>query len=138
MKPGRSRMLALERRMGGPFLRRAGLVVVLEMPGRRTGALQRVTLLPIEVDGTHYVVSQYGVAGWVRNIRAAGRATLRRKGVAEEVQAVEVDGAERDQVIAAYVHKIGWRRRDFDALPDNADHPTFKVEPIEERTTVRP
>ena len=134
MKPGRSRMIALERRMGGPLLRRAGIVVVLDVPGRRTGTVRRVTLLPIEVDGTEYLVSLYGVGDWVRNVRAAGRATLHRKGHVEEVQATEVDGAERDRVIAAYVHKMGWRHRDFDALPDNADHPTFKVEPIEERT----
>jgi len=129
-KPARSRMLALERRIGGPLFRRAGWVAVLEVPGRRTGTPRQVTLFPIEVDGTRYVVSQYGVSDWVRSLRAAGRARLRLKGRSEDIRAVEVDGAERDKVIAAYLAKVGIRRRDFDALPDTADHPTFRVEPI--------
>lgn len=75
-------------------------------------------------------MSLYGVTGWVRNLRAAGRADLHRKGVGEPITAVEVFGDERDRVIAAYLAKIGWRRRDYDALPDTADHPTFRIEPV--------
>jgi deazaflavin-dependent oxidoreductase (nitroreductase family) len=122
-------VLALERRIGGPLLRRAGIVVVAEIPGRRTGALRRVTLLPIEVQTTEYLVSQYGDVDWVRNLRSAGRARLHRPGRTDDMRAVEVQGDERDQAIAAYRAKMGWRRKDFDQLPDNADHPTFRIEP---------
>ena len=123
-------MIALVRRVTGPLLWWTGQVAVLEVPGRRTGTPRRVTLFPIEVDETRYLVSQYGISEWVRNLRAVDRARLSRKGQAEDITAVEIDGPERDQVIAAYLAKLGGLRRDFDALPAIDDHPTFRVEPI--------
>jgi hypothetical protein len=76
-------------------------------------------------------MSQYGVTDWVRNLRAAGRGELRRKGRTEPFTAVEVDGNERDRVIAAFYAKTPKPlRRDFNRLPGAADHPTFRMEPI--------
>ena len=129
-RPSPSRLVALERRLAGPLLLRAGLVVILEVPDSRTGKPRQFRIVPIEVEGVRHVVSLYGVTGWVRSLRASGRAELLRKGVPEAVTAVEVFGDERDRVIAAYLAKIGWRRRDYDALPDTADHPTFRLQPI--------
>ena len=130
-KPSRSRVLALQRWLGGPFLLRSGALAILEVPGIRTGTPRHFTIFPVEVEGVRYLVSQYGVSDWVRNLRAAGRARLRRKGVPEAVTAVEVFGAERDGAIALYLAKLGGLRRDYDALPDNADHPTFRIAPVE-------
>jgi hypothetical protein len=76
-------------------------------------------------------MSQYGVTDWVRNLRAAGRGELRRKGRTEAFTAVEVDGNERDRVIAAFYAKTPKPLRgDFNRLPGAADHPTFRMEPI--------
>jgi len=109
----------------------AGFAAVLEVPGRRTGAPFQVTLIPWEVDGTWYLLSQYGVTDWVRNLRAAGRGELRRKGRGEAFIAIEVEGNERDRVIAAFTARTPKPfRRDFDQRPGAADHPTFRVEPI--------
>jgi len=47
--------------------------------GRRTGTPRQVTFFPVDVDGTWYLLSQYGVTDWVRNLRAAGRGELRRR-----------------------------------------------------------
>jgi deazaflavin-dependent oxidoreductase (nitroreductase family) len=110
---------------------KTGLTVLLEVRGRRTGTPLRVALFPVTVDGTSYLLSQYGVTGWVRNLRAAGGGELSRKGHAAPFTAVEVDGAERDRVIAAFRAKMPRPfRRDFEQRPAAADHPTFRVEPL--------
>lgn len=127
----RSRSLALMRRVFGPIWLRTGLIVTLSVPDRRTGKAVHVTLYPIEVDGRSYLFSQYGVSNWVRNLRAAGRGELRRKGRAEVFTAVEVADAERDRVYAAFQAKVPkLARRDSDQLPAAADHPVFRMEPI--------
>ena len=139
-----SRSLALIRRVAGPIWLRIGFVAVLTVPGRRTGAPVQVTLFPVEVDGSWYLLSQYGVTGWVRNLRAAGRGELRRKGRRETFTAIEVDGDERDRVIAAFHAKTPKPlSRDFDQRPRAADHPTFRMEPTrqdagEAREAIRP
>ena len=129
-----SRSLAIIRRLAGPIWLRIGFVAVLTVPGRSTGAPVRVTLLAVEVNGTWYVLSQSGVTGWVRNLRAAGRGELRHKGRTETFTAIEVDGDERDWVIAAFHAKTPKPfSRDFDQRPSAADHPTFRMELTRQR-----
>src|ERR671919_1289884 len=96
-----SRSLALIRRVAGPIWLRIGFVAVLTVPGRRTGAPVQVTLFPVEVDGTWYLLSQYGVTGWVRNLRTAGPRELPRKGPRGAFTATEVGGHEGAPGIAA-------------------------------------
>jgi deazaflavin-dependent oxidoreductase (nitroreductase family) len=140
----RSRSLALIRRVAGPIWLRIGFVAILTVSGRRSGAPVQVTLFPVAVDGTWYLLSQYGVTGWVRNLRAAGRGELGRKGRTETFTATEVDGDERDRVIDAFHAKTPKPfSRDFDQRPSAADHPTFRMEPTrqgasEAREAIRP
>jgi len=127
----RSRGLALMRRVFGPLWLRGGLTVVLVVRDRRTGRPTQVTLFPVEVDGASYLLSQYGLSGWVRNLRAASQCQLRRKGRTEAFTAVEVGDAERDRVYAAFQAKVPKPlRRDSDQLPAAADHPVFRMDPI--------
>jgi deazaflavin-dependent oxidoreductase (nitroreductase family) len=132
-----TRAVAFIRRVGGPIWGRVGLTAVLEVPGRRTGVVHHVTLSPIEVDGSWYVLTFGGVTEWARNLRAAARGKLRRKGRTQAFTAIEVDGDERDRVIAAYLARLGPIsrdrdpiKRDFDRRPAAADHPTFRIEQI--------
>ena len=126
-----NRVIRLGRRVFGRLLRRAGLTAVLEVPGRRTGKPVRATLAPWEVDGTRYLMSQYGLTDWVLNLRAAGGGQLHYKDRTETFRAIEVEGEERDRVIGAFRAKADrFLNRDFDRLPDAADHPTFRVSPI--------
>ena len=66
-----------------------------------------------------------------RNLRAAGKATLARKGKVETVQASEVAVPGRAAIIAAY-RKVCGRAVDpcFTKLPDPSDHPVFRVDEI--------
>ena len=129
LSPGR--LLTFGRMVLRPLLMRSGITAVLQVPGWRTGKPVEVTLALWQVDGSRYLMSQYGATDWVRNLRAAGRGKLRQKGGVVDFVAVEVEGDERDRVIAVFRSKAdALLNRDFDRLPSAADHPTFRIEPI--------
>src|SRR4051794_24714307 len=65
------------------------------IPGRKTGEPRTTPLAIIEVGGRRWVWSPWGDVHWVRNLRAAGRATITVHGKTEDVSATELDGAER-------------------------------------------
>ena len=115
-----------------PVLIRRGLAVYLEVPGRRSGSVHRIPVIPYDVDERWYLLSTYGLSQWVQNIRSAGGGTLIRRSGAESVALVEVDPDERDQVIARFRERAPFVvRREFDQLPDRADHPAFRIEPAD-------
>ena len=71
-----------------------------------------------------------GETQWVRNLRAAGEAELRRFRRSERIRAVEVPVDERAPIIAGY--RARWdfvNRRFFASRPDAADHPVFRLVP---------
>jgi deazaflavin-dependent oxidoreductase (nitroreductase family) len=119
-------------RLVNPIVGRLGGTLVLVVAGRRTGRPRTVPLgRPFEVDGIRYLVAGGGETQWVRNLRAAGGGSIRFQGVTTPFRAVEIEGAERDRIVAAYREKQG-RTVDgfFRELPAPADHPVFRVEPV--------
>jgi deazaflavin-dependent oxidoreductase (nitroreductase family) len=121
---------ALTRKVLNPLMMRSGLggAVTLTVPGRRTGIPRKVPVIPVEVAGSRYLVSPYGETEWVRNLRAAGRGELTRKGHAESVTAREVPVGERAAIIGAYQKIIsGAVRSYFTRLPGAEDHPVFRL-----------
>ena len=121
---------ALTRKVLNPLMMRLGLggAVTLTVPGRRTGIPRKVPVIPVEVAGSRYLVSPYGETEWVRNLRAAGRGELTRKGHAESVTAREVPVGERAAIIGAYQKIIsGAVRSYFTRLPGAEDHPVFRL-----------
>jgi deazaflavin-dependent oxidoreductase (nitroreductase family) len=68
---------------------------LLTVPGRTSGQPRTTPLAIIEIDGRRWVWSPWGEVHWVRNLRAAGQATLVVRRRAETVHAVELDPAER-------------------------------------------
>ena len=124
------RSVAVIRRVIGPLMRRTGVYVVLEVPGRKSGIPQLVSVFPVNVDGRLYVVALGGNTDWALNLRAAGRAKLTRRGKAQELTGTEVFGDERERVITRYLGPAGPLRRDYNRHPVAADHPVFRLEPI--------
>lgn len=123
-----TRSVALLRRVLAPIMWRVGRTAVLNVPGRRTGAGRHVPLIPMQVDGISYLVSMHGGTDWVRNLRAAGRCELRRKSGTDAFTATEVDGSERDRVVASYLAKSPKPfRTDFNRRPDAGEHPVFRM-----------
>ena len=119
-------------RIVNPINRWLGLSPLLIVPGRRSGAPRSVPIgRPFEHSGARYLVAGRGETHWVRNLRAAGLGELRIRGAAERFRAVEVEGIERDRIIAAYREKLGRAVNGyFEQIPDPAGHPVFRIEPI--------
>jgi deazaflavin-dependent oxidoreductase (nitroreductase family) len=63
--------------------------------GRKSGLPRITPLAVIEVSGRRWVWAPWGEVHWVRNLRAAGRATITVRGRKEEVRATELDPTER-------------------------------------------
>jgi len=124
---------AFTRHVVNPLVSRlqTGGVATLTVPGRRTGRARMVPVIPVEVGGIWYLVSPYGESDWVRNLRAAGKATLARKSKVETFQASEIAVPGRAAIIAVY-RKVCGRAVDpcFTKLPDPSDHPVFRVDEI--------
>jgi deazaflavin-dependent oxidoreductase (nitroreductase family) len=115
-----------------PIVQRLGGTSVLIVPGCKSGQPRPVPLgRPFDLDGIRYLVAGGGETHWVRNLRAAGRGELRLHGTTTPFRAVEIDGPERDRIVAAYRAKQG-RTVDgfFKELPAATDHPVFRVEPV--------
>jgi deazaflavin-dependent oxidoreductase (nitroreductase family) len=103
----------------------------LTVRGRRSGLPITTPLAPFDFEGARYLVGGGGETQWVRNLRASGEGQLRAKGTHQDFRAVEIDGADRIRIVAAYRDQMGARFESyFKALPDLAKHPVFRVEPI--------
>ena len=81
------------------FLLVAGIPIgpngLVTIRGRKSGLPRTTPLAIIEVGGRRWVWAPWGEVQWVRNLRAAGRATITVRGRKEEVRATELDEAER-------------------------------------------
>jgi deazaflavin-dependent oxidoreductase (nitroreductase family) len=77
------------------FLLRVGVPLgpngLLTVAGRTTGLPRTTPVALIEVDGRRWIWCPWGDTQWVRNLRAAGQATITRRGRREEVRATELD-----------------------------------------------
>jgi deazaflavin-dependent oxidoreductase (nitroreductase family) len=120
-------------RIVNPIVRRLGGTLVLVVPGRRTGEPREVPLgRPFEHEGGRYLVSGRGETHWARNLRATTRAELRLGGTLEPFRPVEITGLERERIVGAYRARYGRTVEElFREIPDPADHPVFRIDPLE-------
>ena len=72
---------------------------LLTVRGRKSGQPRTTPLVVLEQAGQRYLVAPYGVVDWVRNLRAAGEATLTRGRRAELVRATELPAGEAGRVL---------------------------------------
>jgi deazaflavin-dependent oxidoreductase (nitroreductase family) len=120
-----------------------GLVVgnypmyLLTVRGRKSGQPRTVPIVIIGRDGKRYVASPYGIVNWVRNLRAAGEATLTRKRHSETVNARELPKDEAVLVLREEVKGGNPFTRFFGVAKDSSseeferavtDHPLFMFE----------
>lgn len=122
-------------RLGLPL----GALRMLHVRGRRTGRVHAVPVLVLTQGGRRYLVAPRGRTDWALNLRAAGQGELARGRRRVRVGAEPVTGAERADVIAAYVRQFGWLTGRFFAVPrrpSRADveaiaprHPVFRLVP---------
>lgn len=65
----------------------------LTVRGRTSGQPRTTPVAIIEADGRRWIWCPWGEAHWVRNLRAAGEATIRVRKHEERVRAIELDEA---------------------------------------------
>jgi deazaflavin-dependent oxidoreductase (nitroreductase family) len=68
---------------------------LITIPGRSSGLPRSTPLAIIEHGGRRWVWAPWGDVQWVRNLRAAGHATITVRRRTEDVRATELDAAER-------------------------------------------
>jgi deazaflavin-dependent oxidoreductase (nitroreductase family) len=68
---------------------------LITIRGRKSGLPRTTPLALIEVSGRRWIWAPWGDVQWVRNLRAAGRATITVRRRTEEVTATELDPAQR-------------------------------------------
>ena len=128
------------------FLLSAGIPmgpnVLLTVRGRKTGLPRSTPVTLIKGAGRRGLIAPFGEVNWVRNLRAAGHATISAGRWQEEVTAVELGYAEavefiRD-VLAPEARRLpvgGWIVRNLDKIDyDNPEEaakgrPVFELRP---------
>src|SRR5829696_8932537 len=68
--------------------------VLVTICGRKSGLPHTTPLTVVEMGGRRWLMAPYGEVNWVRNLRAAGRATITVGSRKEEVTAVELEPTE--------------------------------------------
>lgn len=68
---------------------------LITVRGRKSGEPRTTPIAVIEIGGKRWVSSPFGDVNWVRNLRAAGQATLTFGRREEQVTAVELSAQER-------------------------------------------
>jgi deazaflavin-dependent oxidoreductase (nitroreductase family) len=113
-----------------------GTMSLLTVRGRKSGQPRTLPVLLIERDGERWLVAPYGVVQWVRNLRAAGTATLTRGRRSETISATELPPHEAAPILKQYLSQVRVVRPYFDITPDAPledfereapRHPVFKI-----------
>jgi len=118
-----------------------GTTSLLTVRGRKSGQPHTVPVVLVEQNGERWLVAPYGVVQWVRNIRAAGTATLTRGRRSETISVTELPQHEAAPVLKEYLlHVSGGVRLYFDAKRDSPleafereapRHPVFQITTME-------
>lgn len=119
---------------------RPSLVRKLSVPGRRSGRWHTLPIVVLDHNGERYLVSVHGESDWALDLRASHSGRLSNRGRVEEISVSEVPVPDRAPLIAAYAARYGKMptvAATLRALPDPADHPTFRITAAEPPPTAR-
>ncbi|HUP16311.1 MAG TPA: nitroreductase family deazaflavin-dependent oxidoreductase [Acidimicrobiia bacterium] len=123
-----------------------GPMALLTVAGRKSG-LPRTTPIAVLIDDTGWrVAAPYGVVDWFKNLRAAGRAVVSRRGRTTTVEAEELSAELAAPVLRESFRQAGRITRRvigpyFNVTPEApptdwiveaGQHPVFLLRPIDE------
>lgn len=121
----------------GTLGRSPGGAQLLEVRGRKSGAIQTVPVNPIEVDGHRFLVAPRGETQWVRNFRAAGEGALKVGGKREPILGREIPDGDKPPILRAYLDKYYGQVSSQFSVPKDAtleqlagiagNHPVFHI-----------
>lgn len=76
---------------------------LITIRGRKSGVARTTPVAVVEIGGRRWVIGTFGEVNWVRNLRAAGEATITIRGRSQAVTAVELS---RDQAAAFFSDEL--------------------------------
>lgn len=123
--------------------------VLLTVRGRKSGQPRTTPVVTAEYNGKRYLIGTFGNVNWVRNLRAAGEATLTRGRRAEQISVVELTPAAAAPLLKKLLsepYSARFMRGYFDVTPNGSleefereapRHPVFLVQSAASRETVK-
>src|ERR1700694_53024 len=84
---------------------RGHALLTLTVPGRKTGLPRAAPITVVEYQGRRYVQSPYGEVDWVRNLRAAGKATLQSGRRIEAITVRELNAEEEAPILQVVLRR---------------------------------
>jgi deazaflavin-dependent oxidoreductase (nitroreductase family) len=81
---------------------------ILAVRGRKSGEWRTTPVNPMVYEGERYLVAPRGHTQWVRNMRHAGGGELRLGRKVETFTAVEIEDAEKPEILRLYLKKWAW------------------------------
>jgi deazaflavin-dependent oxidoreductase (nitroreductase family) len=111
---------------------------ILEVRGRKTGEPRRTPVNLMTFEDGRYLVAPRGHTQWVRNLRVSGSGKLHVGRRTEDFTAVELEDAEKPDLLRTYLRKWKWESGQFfggvgpDAPEEEIrriapDHPVFRI-----------
>ncbi|MDQ6675264.1 MAG: nitroreductase family deazaflavin-dependent oxidoreductase [Chloroflexota bacterium] len=112
---------------------------LLTVPGRKTGKPHSTPVTLIEFEGQRYLQSPFGNVQWVRNLRAAGKASLSWGRRRESVIATELSPEQAAPVIKSLLGHAPKMIRDyFDVTPESSLEEVIRDAPNHAVFAIRP
>ena len=113
-----------------------GTTSLLTVRGRKSGQPHTVPVILIEQNSHRWLVAPYGVVQWVRNLRAAERATLTRGRRSEAICVTELPAQEAAPILKQYLlhgarvgpYFVATKNSPLEAFEREAPrHPVFQI-----------
>jgi hypothetical protein len=80
----------------------------LEVRGRKSGAIQRIPVNPLRLDGRTFLIGARGETQWARNVRVSGECTLRGGRTTTTYGVTEIAHQDKPAVLRPYLKRWGW------------------------------
>ncbi len=94
---------------------------VVEIRGRKSGAMRQIPLAVYQHDGILYLIAPERSRDWVQNLLAAGECVLISKAQQDHYTAVLAFDATALAAVRAYIKQLAWASRQFPFSIDESD-----------------
>jgi deazaflavin-dependent oxidoreductase (nitroreductase family) len=120
-----------------------GNMALLTVRGRKSGLPRTTPVSLVEYDRQRWLLAAFGEVDWVRNLRAAGEASLKRGRQPEHIFVKELSAEEAAPILKQILANApGFLLKNFDVTPESPlkdferealNHPVFLVQSALER-----
>src|SRR5258706_10705364 len=107
-----------------------GPIQLLTVRGRTSGEPRMTPVAVVEQNGKRYLVAPYGAVNWVRNLRAAGEASLTLGRHSEAIRAMELTPKEAAPILKNTIGGGGSFTRDYFNVTSESSLQDFEREAV--------